>query len=109
MKIPRPRSRSCAKRSRWFPSTERRKAEPYFREAAEGQEKVLGEDDPYTLGSLLGLARSLRAQGKYGEAETHFRRHLEGLRRTLGPDHALTIQATSELARLQLKARRESP
>jgi hypothetical protein len=44
-------------------------AEAMHRQTLQLQERVLGKEHPNTLGSMMGLASSLRQQGKYAEAE----------------------------------------
>ncbi len=75
-------------------------AEPYFREALEGNRRVLGDDHASTLASNNSIASLLQSQGKLTEAEPYLREALEGCRRVLGDDHASTLASKSNLALL---------
>ncbi|KAJ5692033.1 Tetratricopeptide-like helical [Penicillium macrosclerotiorum] len=70
-----------------------KEAEPLFRQALEGREKVLGLDHKDTLFSIYWLGRCLYQQGQYEEAEPLFRQALEGREKVLGLDHKDTLSS----------------
>ncbi|OLN95527.1 Kinesin light chain 4 [Colletotrichum chlorophyti] len=72
--------------------------EQMYREALEIREKILGLDDPETLGSIRNLALVLRTQEKYEEAEQLHRRTLKLMKRVLGPDSLDTLSSMNNLA-----------
>ncbi|RYP47712.1 hypothetical protein DL768_006248 [Monosporascus sp. mg162] len=61
-------------------------------------ERVLGQDDEWTLTSATVLASVLQCQGKYDEAEKLNRRALEGSEKELGIQHPDTLTSVSNLA-----------
>ena len=73
-------------------------AEPLFRRALEGNERVLGKEHPDTLSSLNNLAELLRMKGDYAEAEPIYRRALEAKERVLGKEHPSTLSSLNNLA-----------
>ena len=60
----------------------------------------LGEDHPYTAGSLNNLAELYRSQGRYSEAEPLYLQALEIDKRALGEDHPDTAIDFNNLALL---------
>ncbi|TVQ33075.1 MAG: serine/threonine protein kinase [Phycisphaeraceae bacterium] len=62
-------------------------AEPYFREALEGYQRVLGDDHPSTLLNLNSMGGLLQAQGRLAESEMYFREALGVYRRVLSDDN----------------------
>ncbi len=75
-------------------------AEPLYRRALEGVERVLGKDHPDTLTSVNNLAEILRSKGDYAGAEPLCRRALEGKERVLGKEHPSTLNSANNLAGL---------
>ncbi len=75
-------------------------AEPLYRRALEGRERVLGRDHPDTLTSVSNLAGLLENKGDYAGAELLYRRALEGQERVLGKDHPDTLRSVGNLAGL---------
>ncbi|RYP63778.1 hypothetical protein DL771_009111 [Monosporascus sp. 5C6A] len=61
-------------------------------------ERVLGQDDKWTLKSVTALAAVLQCQGKYGEAEKLNRRALQVREKELGVEHPDTLASMSNLA-----------
>ena len=51
-------------------------AEPLFKRALEGRERVLGKEHLDTVASVNNLAALYKAQGRYGEAEPLLKRAL---------------------------------
>jgi hypothetical protein len=80
-------------------------AEVLWHRCLAGQEKVLGEEHPDTLGTAHNLAVLLSRQGRFDEAETVFRRTLDGSLRTFGPNHPDT-QSTRSALETMLRKRR---
>ena len=68
-------------------------AQQFYREALEGQRRVLGDDHPNTLASISNLGTLLVAQGQLDEAEQLFGEALQTRRRTLGDDHPRTLRS----------------
>ena len=75
-------------------------AEPLYRRALKGSEKVLGPNHPETLTSMNNLALLLQDQGKLSEAEPLYRSTLETKIKVLGPDHPETLTSMNNLASL---------
>ncbi|TFH54313.1 MAG: tetratricopeptide repeat protein, partial [Methanothrix sp.] len=75
-------------------------AEPLFRRALEGRERVLGKEHPDTLTSVNNLAALLYSKGDYKGAEPLLRRALEAQERVLGKDHPNTLTYANNLAEL---------
>jgi len=72
-------------------------AEPLFRRALEGFERVLGPEHPDTLASVNNPAALLDSKGDYPGAEPLCRRALEGRERILGPEHPDTLMSVNNL------------
>ncbi|KXH58327.1 hypothetical protein CSAL01_13102 [Colletotrichum salicis] len=66
-------------------------AEQMHRQTLELREKVLGPENPDTLGSINNVALVLESQGKYAEAEQMHRQTLELSEKVLGPSHPSTL------------------
>jgi tetratricopeptide (TPR) repeat protein len=66
--------------------------------AVDLRRRVLGEEHPDTLRSLVSLANTIRAQGKYQEAEALYARVLRVQQRVLGEDHPDTFATMNDLA-----------
>ncbi len=62
-------------------------AEPLYRRALDGKERVLGGEHPDTLISVVNLAALRHAQGKLEEAERLTVRAEQGFRIKLGAEH----------------------
>ena len=62
--------------------------------------KVLGPDNPATLGAMTDMVRLLSKQDRLGEAIAMERVILAGRSRALGPDHIDTLYARGSLASL---------
>jgi len=73
-------------------------AEEMYREALVLEEKVLGAEDPETLGSMDNLALVLNWQGKYAEAEEMHRQTLKLYTKVLGAEHPSTLGSMDNLA-----------
>ena len=63
-------------------------AEPLYKRALEGRERVLGKEHPDTLTSVNNLAELYRAEGRLAEAKPLYKRALEGRERVLGKEDA---------------------
>lgn len=70
------------------------------------QKRVLGEADPDTNESLVGLARANAALGAYGAAETMYARVIARYRQQYGKADSHTLRAINGLAITYLKAGR---
>ena len=75
-------------------------AEPLYRRALEGYERVLGREHPDTLTSVNNLALLLKSKGDYAGAEPLYRRALEAQERVLGKEHPDTLTSVNNLAAL---------
>ena len=73
---------------------------PIARLALSQDERMLGAEDPATLGSVNTLAGLLKSQGVYPEAEALYRRALATSQRRLGPEHPRTLVHANNLAGL---------
>jgi len=73
-------------------------AEPLYRRALAGYERVMGPEHPDTLTSVNNLAMLLYSTGAYGEAEPLFRRALAAREWVLGPEHPYTLTSAQDLA-----------
>jgi tetratricopeptide (TPR) repeat protein len=84
----------------WFDWRQGRYDVAYERvsEAHNLNEKLLGQDDIETLGSLSLLGLVVQYQGKYEAAEEMNRRALEGREKVLGMEHPSTLISVSNLA-----------
>ncbi|KAG8724461.1 hypothetical protein FRC09_018390 [Ceratobasidium sp. 395] len=60
--------------------------------------KVLGREDPYTLGSMGSLAAAYYSQGRWAEAEVLQREVVEVRKRVSGDEHPDTLAAMRTLA-----------
>ena len=65
--------------------------------------RTLGDEHSFTLGSINGLANTLREQGKLGEAEPLYRTALAAQRSMLGDEHPDTQVSINNLAILLKK------
>ena len=72
-------------------------AEGLYVECLDGRLEVLGEDHPYTLEALGGLAQTLLAMGRLDEAETFALDSHRGRSARFGADHSLTTDAAQLL------------
>jgi tetratricopeptide (TPR) repeat protein len=68
-------------------------AEIQLQQAADRQEKTLGEDHKDTLRSKHWLGHSLYKQNKYSEAEVQFQQAADRREKTLGGDHKDTLRS----------------
>ncbi|MFO0908066.1 MAG: tetratricopeptide repeat protein [Isosphaeraceae bacterium] len=75
-----------------------REAVPLFEKARDTRTRILGADDPDTLGILNNLARSYQEDGKLAEARDLFEPTLEKMKTRLGPDHPDTLMLMNNLA-----------
>ena len=73
-------------------------AEPHLKRAVETRDRLLGEENPETLESLVSLAALFQRQGRYEEAERLARQVLETRRRVLGDRHSDTMAVAGVLA-----------
>lgn len=75
-------------------------AEPLYRRALEGREKLFGLEDPLTINSINNLANLLSGKGDLDGAEDLYRQALDGREKLHGPQHADTLTSVSNLASL---------
>ena len=75
-------------------------AEPLYKRALEGNERVLGKNDLDTLAVLNNLALLYTEQGRFRDAEPLFKRALESNERTRGGENLATIRSIQYLATL---------
>jgi tetratricopeptide (TPR) repeat protein/predicted Ser/Thr protein kinase len=75
-------------------------AQQHLERALALQTRILGENDPSTLGTMYDLADDLYLQSKYERAESLLIRVLEIRRRTLGEEHPLTLDSMVKLGGL---------
>jgi ABC-type proline/glycine betaine transport system ATPase subunit len=68
------------------------------------RQRVLGPDDPSTLGARNNLANALRAAGRTEEAVTLHEQVLAVRQRVLGPEHPDTVQSKNNLIRASVDA-----
>jgi tetratricopeptide (TPR) repeat protein len=73
-------------------------AEPSFRRALTGCERVLGPEHPDTLTIVNNLAFLMYSKGDYAAAKPLLRRALAGRERVLGPEHPDTLGSVHNLA-----------
>ena len=67
-------------------------AEPLFRRALEGSERVLGPEHPHTLTYINNLAALIdEDKSRLDEAEPLYRRCLDMREKVLGADHPSTL------------------
>jgi serine/threonine protein kinase/tetratricopeptide (TPR) repeat protein len=74
------------------------RSEQLIARAFEIQKRVLGPDDPVTLGCAMDLANAYWEEGRFPEAEKLHRETLEIRRRVLGPEHPNTLGSMMGLA-----------
>ncbi|HEY2345472.1 MAG TPA: tetratricopeptide repeat protein [Xanthomonadaceae bacterium] len=68
---------------------------PLQESALATRRRLLGNDNPATLESMLGMAGLLAGMGKPADAEPLAREALRGMRRVLGNEHEATLRALS--------------
>ncbi|KAL1994503.1 hypothetical protein VTN49DRAFT_1973 [Thermomyces lanuginosus] len=68
-----------------------REAETMLRRVLEGQEKMLGPNDPAVLNSISHLGAFLEKRQQYKKAEAMYRRALEGREKVFGSAHPTTL------------------
>jgi ATP-binding cassette, subfamily B, bacterial len=68
------------------------------------RQRVLGPDDPSTLGARNNLANALRAAGRTDEAVALHEQVLAVRQRVLGPEHPDTVQSKNNLIRASADA-----
>jgi len=74
------------------------RSEELLAKALETRKRLLGPEDPATLGNAMKLANVYWQEGRYTEAEQLHQTTLEARRRVLGPDHPDTLNSMSSLA-----------
>ncbi len=72
-------------------------------EALDIRRRLLGNDHPGTLTSIVEMGVLFQSQGKLAEAEPYFREAMAGYRRVLGDDHPDTLTSINNTA-LSLRA-----
>ena len=82
------------------------KAISSFREAAEGQKRLLGPADINTLESLYGMGQTEQGLGFYTPAEKTFERIKDTALETFGPDEPMTLDATFQCGVSQYRLRK---
>jgi tetratricopeptide (TPR) repeat protein len=70
---------------------------PLQRTALATRRRVLGDDNRYTLESVIDLGNLLRLQGKLVESERYDREALQNTRRVLGEDNPDTLDAINNM------------
>jgi tetratricopeptide (TPR) repeat protein len=75
-------------------------AEPLLSRVLEVRKRILGNEHPYTVFSMLSLGCLYRGEGKYDEGAILLRKVLDQWRRTLGHEHPNTLYCMYQLARL---------
>ena len=63
----------------------------------EGQKRILGNEHPDTLNTMINLAICYRAAGKYDDAEAIYLKVIEVQKRVLGEEHSFTQTAINNL------------
>ena len=76
------------------------KAEPLYRRALEGSERLWGDNHASTLLTLNNLANLSRAKGDLDEAEALYRRSKVGYEILLGKDNPETLRCVANLGSL---------
>ena len=79
------------------------RAEDLFSRALEAGRRGLGENHPFSLDSMRGLADVDLKQGKYSKAGPLYTSVLQNRRRVLGEEHPDTLSALVSLSRLLLR------
>jgi ATP-binding cassette, subfamily B, bacterial len=79
-------------------------AVPLHEQILATRQRVLGPDDPSTLGARNNLANALRAAGRTDEAVTLHEQVLAVRQRVLGPEHPDTVQSKNNLIRASADA-----
>jgi len=74
------------------------RAEPFFQEALQIRQKVLGPEHPDTASGLNDLAGMYVDAGDYAKAEPLLRQTLGIRKKALGPEHPETAASLSNLA-----------
>ncbi len=77
-----------------------KEAEPYYRQALEGNRRVLGDDHPNTLNSIKNMGGLLKSMGKLDEAELYYREVLEINRRKLPEGHGSIASTLIQLGQI---------
>ncbi len=78
--------------------SERKLAEPLYKQAIDIQEKVLGADDLEVAKTATNLAKLYRGWHKYDDAEPLFKRAISIREKKLGPDDPAVAKSLVELA-----------
>jgi non-specific serine/threonine protein kinase/serine/threonine-protein kinase len=65
--------------------------------ALETRRRVLGDDHPQTLATMVNMGRLLYEMGRYDDASAYLTEALEGLRRVQGNDHPHTLNAINNM------------
>ena len=78
-------------------------AEPYLREALQGQRRVLGDGHQETLESISKMGGVLERLGRHAEAELYQLEALKGSRQVLGDDHPVTLTSMSLMGALLIR------
>jgi tetratricopeptide (TPR) repeat protein len=73
-------------------------AEGQFTKVFETRKRVLGQEHPDTLTSMVNLASTYRNQGRWKEAEELQTRELDICSRVLGQEHPDTLSSMENLA-----------
>jgi hypothetical protein len=81
-------------------------AEKLMREALEGFRVVVGDDHPYTLEALGGLAKALVDLERLEEAEALALESYRLREKRFGADHVLTVDAAALLVEIYEKTER---
>jgi non-specific serine/threonine protein kinase/serine/threonine-protein kinase len=76
------------------------KAQEQFERAVALRGRLLGDDDPETQASTLGLARAFEQRGRYDDAVRLLTPLIERLQRERGTEHPNTVDATASMGRL---------
>jgi non-specific serine/threonine protein kinase/serine/threonine-protein kinase len=82
-------------------------AEKFYREALEGQRRVLGDDHEKTLSTINNMGSVLEAQRRFDEALVFHEEALERKRRVLGEDHPVTISSLNNMGTILYKLGRK--
>ena len=79
-----------------------KKAEELFKQVMKISKRVLGQEHPDTLTSIVNLASTYRNQGRWKEAEELFEQVIEISKRVLGEEHPSTLISIANLASIYL-------